>query len=115
MTVNSHIMQKMSFPVKREGRVTWEDGVSLAGDIQEFEIRGMSVPLTGRDLLLVPEADRFKVQIWIFTEEDLQNNDIVVFQGANYAVQNVEPWYWYKRARAMRVDVGTERKREDAT
>lgn len=102
-------MQKMLIPIKREVGVTWDGGTSFARDVKEFDLRGVIIPFTGRELLLVPESDRYKYPVWIFTEGDIRDNDIVTFNDQAYAVQNVEPWFWFKRARAMRIDVGPER------
>ena len=97
--------------------VVYVDGKPIRRNPETFNIICNIQPLNGRDLLLVPEADRYKEQWWIFMnneEKPLHDNDIVQrpeeddSTGAikNYQVQSVEAWGSYTRARIMRVDVG---------
>jgi hypothetical protein len=92
------------------------DGKPLPAKYDEFSIRGNVQPMGGRDLLLVPEADRFKEQYFIWTFGELRVGDIVRYCAdpsvgtnqslANFQVQNVEMWAKYRKARIMRCDVG---------
>lgn len=110
------------FSVTREGEVIIVDGKPIKRFLVSFTVRGNIQPLNGRDLLLVPEGDRFKEQYWIF----YNNQSIVVDEGldieadptsiivndrmtrlsVNFQVQSVENWGSYSRARIMRIDVG---------
>lgn len=71
-----------------------------------FTATGSVQPLGGRDLLLVPEGDRYKEQLWFFTASKLKMKDRVTRCGINYQVQAVEDWTAYVRARLMRIDLG---------
>ena len=74
--------------------------------------------MNGRDLLIVPEADRYKEQYWVFMNQQqkpLFTNDRVIRIMASqngksgpvgFQVQSSENWGSYTRARIMRIDVG---------
>lgn len=102
----SQIMTSDSLIVSRIGEVQYIDGKPVQKAIQEFELFGNVQPLNGRDLLLVPEGDRFKEQYFIFTSFQLLVNDRVIRCGVNYQTQTVENWGSFIRARIMRIDVG---------
>lgn len=99
--------------IYRVGQVTEVDGVPVQGEITNFQLHCNVQPMGGRDLLIVPELDRFKEQYWLFTNEiakPLIVNDRVVRNSLNYQVQTVETWgsppNGYQRARIMKIDVG---------
>lgn len=116
------ITKDESFNVTREGEVIILDGKPIKRNLIKFSVRGNIQPMNGRDLLLVPEGDRFKEQYWLF----YNNSSIVVDMGleieanptsiivndrmtrleVNFQVQTVENWGSYSRARIMRIDVG---------
>lgn len=98
-----------SVTVTRKGVVKYVDGKPSYPSPTRFQLIGAVQPLNGRELLLVPEGDRFKEQYWVFTQNDIRVNDIVTRCGANYQVQAVEDWRSYRRARIMRLDVGPDR------
>jgi hypothetical protein len=92
--------------VVREGKTKYVDGKKSKGPSVQFEILGNIQPLDGRELLLVPEGDRFKEQYNIWTDQEMLVNDRVVRCGANFQVQTVEVWGSFFQARIMRIDVG---------
>ena len=92
--------------VIREGCVKFIDGKPVKSDIRNFTIKANVQPLNGRELLIVPENDRFKEQYWVFTQDLILVNDRIQRNGVNYQVQEPEAWGSYIRARIMRVDVG---------
>lgn len=106
--------------VIREGsviptNVVYVDGKPLKRDAINFDITCNVQPFNGRDLLLVPEGDRFKEQYWIFMNQEqkpLLVNDRVIRiqagQAVNFQVQTAEDWGSYTRARIMRIDVGPD-------
>lgn len=115
----SQIIEKdETLKVRRQGssvpkNVSYVDGKPVKRTEFDFEITCNVQPLNGRDLLILPEADRFKEQYWVFMnqqEKPLLVNDIVVrFQEGqlvNFQVQSAENWGSYTRARIMRIDVG---------
>lgn len=97
--------------VTRKGQMHRVDGKKVFRNPTIFEITCNVQPVDGRDLLLVPEADRFKEQYFLFTnnlEKPLLEQDLVTRNGANFQVQNVQTWGSFQECRIMRVDVGPE-------
>lgn len=98
------------------------DGKPVKRNGMSFSIQGTIQPMNGRDLLLVPEGDRFKEQYWVYAQNctivvndglDIQDlptqllvNDQITRLGVNFQVQEVEDWGSFCRARIMRVDTG---------
>jgi hypothetical protein len=111
--------------VRRVGSVSYPDGRPREAAKTEFLVVGNVQPVSGRDLLIVPEGDRFKEQYWLYLKNcqfavdrgldveakptRVQLNDTVVRLGSNYQVQSLEDWGSYSRARIMRIDVGPQR------
>lgn len=98
--------------VTREGVTTYVDGRAVHASSSTFQLVTNVQPVNGRDLLLLPEGDRFKEQYYLYSEKKqgpLQVNDIVVRNAVNFAVQSVEDWGTFNRARMMRIDVGNIR------
>lgn len=106
--ISYELMQRQEISVRREFKVNWSEGLPYAMDVKTFCFRGVMFPITGKELLLVPEGDRFRQNIWVFTQGDLRDNDLVTFCNNPYEVQTVEEWGSFKRARAMRMDVGPD-------
>lgn len=118
----SQILKKDEFiSVRREGVVTYVDGKPQKWEIGNFTVRGNVQPMAGRDLLMVPEHDRFKEQYWLFIDNAeffvkagfdveskpvLKVNDIVIRLGVNYQIQQVQDWGSYVRCHMMRIDIG---------
>lgn len=92
--------------IVRDGRVIYVDGKPVKAELPPFEIKANIQPINGRDLLIVPEGDRFKEAYYLFTTDQILVNDRVVRQGVNYQVQNIEVWGNFIRARIMRIDTG---------
>jgi hypothetical protein len=111
-----------TFKVTREGQVIIVDGKPVKKNLLTLKVKGNIQPVNGRDLLLVPEGDRFKEQYWIYynnssiiIDEGLEIetnptsiivNDRLSRLGGEYQVQSVENWGSFSRARIMRIDVG---------
>jgi hypothetical protein len=118
-----------TLPVLRQGtniseNVVYVDGKPIKRNSISFCVVANVQPLSGRDLLLVPELDRYKEQ-WnlfilndkYFTDESLEVQsdsrlkvqDQINRLGVNYTIQNVENWGSYSLARIMRVDTGPDK------
>lgn len=103
------ILNDETLEVIREGVVVYKDGKPLKRDITRFHITCNVQPLNARDLLLVPEGDRYKEQLYLYTnqvEKRLRDNDRVLRDGVQWQVQSIEDWDSYTRARIVRIDVG---------
>lgn len=95
--------------VIRESEVVYLEGKPVKRRIMDFTITCNVQPVEGRDLLLVPEGDRFKEQYFLFTNNmavPLRTNDRIVREGINFQVQNVGNWGSFQECRIMRDDVG---------
>lgn len=100
------------------------DGKPVQRERFLFQVIANVQPLGARDLLMVPEHDRFKEQfhVWVVNSQFKTNmglsetgpaeiivNDIIQRLGANYQVQSTEDWGTYTRLRMMRIDIGPNR------
>lgn len=90
--------------------VVYANGKPLPVAFEDIEIRANVQPVTGLQLMIVPEADRFKEQYYVYSQDKskISINDKVIRLGVNFQVQNVEEWGSYQRAMIMRVDVGPD-------
>jgi hypothetical protein len=101
-------------PVLREGglddgSVVYVDGKPVKRAPLTFSIRCNVQPMSGRDLMRVPEADRFREQYSLWTYDvRLRVNDKLLRLGAVYNVEASEPWGRYVKARMLQVDVGPD-------
>lgn len=114
--------------VHRRVKTVYVDGKPVDKPDRSFRIRASVQPLSGRDLLLVPEGQRFKEQYFVYTLGDVESRDLIRLPEdgsieeadgpkpppsplkfkVNYQIQEVEFWSSYRRARIMRVDTGPE-------
>lgn len=95
--------------VSRVGQTIYPEGKPVQVGNLKFNITCTVQPLNGRDLLLVPEGDRFKEQYYLFAnglQKVLEISDRVIRQSVNYEVQSLENWGSYQRARIVRIDAG---------
>lgn len=88
------------------------DGFPVAPMFTTFTIQASIQPLSGWEILQVPEGDRTRQLLNVFTEtQEIQHKDIVVRNGAEYEAQVPEDWtipgvnvsYW--KVRIARIDV----------
>lgn len=100
------ILNGPAFSVQRPTAVDFVDGKPVTAGVSSFDAQGSIQPLSGRELNILPEGDRIKEQVWVYTATALLLNDIVTYRGARYQTQTVERWTGYVRCRAVRIDVG---------
>jgi hypothetical protein len=90
------------FPISLGGGLASnEDGRYRPGTSSTFTISASVQPARGRDLLRLPEGQRTREVIAIFTATALQTAaapggataDAITFQGSQYEVQTVEYWF----------------------
>lgn len=84
------------YTVTRTAKATYgTDGRSVAGATSTFTVNAVVVPMTGRDLLLFPEAARAGETQWLysdtllFTRSETTEPDVVTI---NNAEGNAESW-----------------------
>lgn len=101
--------------VRREDAVLGDntvlvDGKRIKRGWRHFGLACNVQPVSGDDLIQVPEGDRFNEQMWCYVadaDEPLAANDLIWRPGDGwYQVQMCEGWGSYTRARMQRVDVG---------
>ena len=86
--------------VKRYEASTIDHGRFVSGAETEFTAIISVQPVTGRELLNLPEAQRTKGVLKGYTVTELKTADetgktkadVVVYKGKNYEVQTVEDW-----------------------
>ena len=72
---------------------------------EEFTAQCSFQPLTGRETLQLPEGDRIKSHVKIYTSFAIKRDDIVERDGESYEVQVVDKWGTYTKSIARLVDV----------
>lgn len=95
--------------VTRSAQGEYVDGRYVPGDNQTFEAFGNIQPLNGKELLQLPEGDRQRQTLKIYTAFALENNDTVTrSDGIQHEVQAVEDWTAFHqphyKARLMRIE-----------
>jgi hypothetical protein len=86
--------------VKRPPSGVYVDGRYSAGATTNFTVLASVQPLTGEDLLVLPEGERTDDAIEIFTLEKLQPSqqgaaelgDLVTYLGRDYRIRLAEDW-----------------------
>jgi hypothetical protein len=78
----------------------WQNGIFVGGTTAECTVQCNVQPATFQQLMNLPEAQRTKAVIAIYTEEQLKTVDIankasadrVEYSNKTYEVQSVKPW-----------------------
>lgn len=101
--------------VRREDATLGDSTIVVAGKrvkrgYIEFAVDCNVQPVSGDDLIMVPEGDRFNDQMFCFVADSqtpIAPNDLICRLGDGwYQVQMCEGWGSYTRARMQKVDVG---------
>lgn len=71
----------------------------------EHEAQCSFQPLSGRETLQLPEGDRIKSHVKIYSSFAMKRDDIVERNGESYEIQMVDAWGTYTKAIARLVDV----------
>ena len=112
------IIEDETLEVVRWGQTIYQDGKPVNRAKETFQITCNVQPIIGRDLLLVPEGDRYKENYWVFMNQKdtpLLINDIVIRPGVtqnniatlvNFQTQEIQNWGSFTQARIVRLDVG---------
>jgi len=91
------------FTVKRYGPAENINGFLRPGSSTRFAIKGSLQPLSGKEMLMLPEGDRNKEILNLFTESRLNPSleqgqrlgDHVLVRNECYIVRSVEPWLYH--------------------
>lgn len=91
--------------VERMSKATYVKGRPSLEECEKFDILANIQPVTGRELLMVPEGERSRNHLDVFTETRLKPKDVVVRFGERFEVHFVEEWGPYFKARVRGTDV----------
>lgn len=70
-----------------------DNGRAISSDPELFKNIVASVqPLSGQEVLLLPEGDRLRHPLWVYTKFAIQVDDIVIRNGSNHKTIKVENW-----------------------
>ena len=91
---------RKSITATRKSAGAYVDGVWVEGSETAFTFYGSKQSLSGDDMLSLPEGRRNRETYLIYTSTELIagdvdnkiNPDIVVFDGVDFEIINVEPW-----------------------
>lgn len=78
-----------SLTIKRKAAGSYVNGHFVAGDESTISIDADVRPLTGIQILQLPEADRKRESYNLYTESEIKVNDIVVRDSKEYEIQKV--------------------------
>lgn len=99
--------------VCRQAPPLYVDGKPTPQPFNSYKMKCNVQPLTGLDLMRVPEFDRHRERFVVFSSEldrPAQLNDRIVRAGINYQVETLETWgdarYGYQRLIISRIDAG---------
>lgn len=85
-----------------------EDGFPIRPKVMKFNFVGNVQPVSGFEILQVPEADRTRKVLNCWTEFRLEGNDIILFEGEEFEVRTVEDWTQQRlphyKARLVKLD-----------
>lgn len=75
----------------------------------EHQIQCSFQPITGREILQLPEGDRLKDHAKVYSEFAMKDGDVIVRDGKTYEVQAAYLWGTYSKAIVVQEDVDVER------
>lgn len=96
--------------VKPSNRKKYENGFKVPDRFEpEFKVIGNMQPITGFELLKVEENERRRDPHWLWTKTELRPNDIILRNGKQYEVMEVQDWFQQRlkhfQCRVVRRDV----------
>ena len=96
-----------SLEVFRDGNVFYVDGKPVKVNKKSFLIDCNVQPVSGRELLMVPELDRHKEQYSIYVNgSPLETNDRIKRCEKYFQVQSLQNWGNHQEAKMMLIDGG---------
>lgn len=88
-----------TYPVTRTAAGTYVGGSYVPGATVSLTVEAVVVPASGRQLERLPEGQRSKDTIAIYSPTELRTASVdgppadrLTWQGASYEVQSVKPW-----------------------
>lgn len=101
-----------TYTVTRYGAGSYVEGEHTEGTASTFDIKASVQPMSGRELMKLPEGERTQDNLVVLTASELRTRegtaqaDRLSIDGATYEVLGVEDWYsegGFYRAHVRRV------------
>jgi len=83
------LLNNSTITISRKAEGTYVNGHPVDGTETNLTIKANVQPLTGDEILQLPEADRQKDVRKLFSSSEILYNDIVTYKSKNYEVQRV--------------------------
>ncbi len=83
------LLDNESITVKRKAAGAYVNGHYVTGAESNYSALASVQPLSGEEILQLPEADRKRESLKMFTPSEIKVNDTVTRAGRNYEVQKV--------------------------
>lgn len=90
---------------RRESGKMYRGKFKPSNRLEEFTEQCSFQPMSGRETLQLPEGDRMKSHVKIYSAFAMKRDDIVERNGESYEVQLVNNWGTYTKSIARLVDV----------
>jgi len=112
------LVRKTPVTVYRHGEGHYEDGDWIGGEEQEIVIQANVHPFSDYQVMMMPESDRTKSWLWLFTADEIRQKkegvdgydaDIFLWLGDRYEVRMVQNFVMGVRdhfeAKCVRIEV----------
>lgn len=80
-----------------------------SGKYEEFKARCSFQPMSGRETLQLPEGDRLKSHVKVYSDFPMKRNDIIFRKGEEFEVQLANLWGTFTKSIARLIDENAER------
>ncbi len=101
----ARLLTQQKATLTRYGKGEYVQGVYEQGNKSCIEIRASIQPITGHELMSMPEGERTRSHFNVFTTTKLKNEDLINYKGKVYEVRTVEDWDEYSLGKAVLKDV----------
>lgn len=89
------VTTSVSIVVSFTGRGRDSLGIYQEGSASDTTIVGSVQPLSGEDYRLMPEADRLKDVLELYTKSEIKEEQLIVRNNIIYTINKIELWYGY--------------------
>ena len=89
------LLKLESVTLIRKATGSYVDGHYVEGTASSYVIEANIQPLSGKEILQLPEADRTRESLKVFSTSEIRVNDTVTMSTKNYEVQKVADFSVY--------------------
>lgn len=86
------LLKNETVSIRRGSAGRYVKGFYVPGKDTTFSIKASVQPLVGDELLQLPESDRRREWLEVFSESEMKPDDIMIRRCVEYEVRSVEPW-----------------------